>query len=530
MAREWTEKQREAIEDRGNDLLVSAAAGSGKTAVLVERITQLILRDRVPVTNMLVVTFTKAAASEMRERIHRSLRDALAEAADPETEEFLRTQVSDLPRASISNFHSFASSLLREHFAVAGVDPAFRVADEIRADLLKGDALDDLFELRFAETGTRKEAFLSYLRSYASSRSEDRVKAQIRKISDFLDSLPDPEGWLRAAATLPGMSREEFLSSPFYRFALEDASALLADAEQAADELVALFSAKDVYRNNLLPLATSERDAIRKAREAFGRSLDEGREAVNAISFARFSAKAAEKADYAIDGPYGKRLRAVYHETSKSRPGLVEQVRRTYAMRSAEDALTLIRGTAEATETLTELVREFRALYRARKDAEKLLDFADLESYALAVLSDEPTRDALRARYRYLFVDEYQDSNRVQEDLIKRLKSPSERLFCVGDIKQSIYGFRLAEPAIFGSRMALYRASSANEKTIDLNRNFRSEGSILTAINALFEGLMEPTVSGIAYDETQALVPGTEAAANARTPVELHLIDARKPE
>ncbi len=531
MARRWTENQREAIEDRGNDLLVSAAAGSGKTAVLVERITRLILEDRVPVWNMLVVTFTKAAAAEMRERIHTSLRSALAAADDPGPEEFLRTQLADLGRASISNFHSFAASLLREHFASAGVDPSFRVADEIRAGLLKGDAADDLFERRFRETGPRKEAFLAFLRAYAPSRSEETVKERIRTISDFLDSLPDPDAWLREAAALPGMTRDDFLRSDICRFIAEDIASMLTDAERAAEELTALLGANPVYADHLYAIAAAELAAIRNAKAAFGRSFDEGREALDAIVFETFAArKKDEKAAYEADRPYATRLRAVYHNT-QTPPGLIEQIRRTYTVRSLDDALTLIRETAPYVGTLTELVREFRERYRAAKDREKLLDFADLEAYALAVLADGATRDALRARYRYIFVDEYQDSNRVQEELVRRLKSTDNTLFFVGDVKQSIYRFRLAEPAIFNARAARYRAAAADptrcERVIDLNRNFRSEGSVLAAINRLFEGLMEPSVSGIVYDETQALIPGTDGAAAAKTPVELHLIDPR---
>ncbi len=529
MARRWTENQREAIEDRGNDLLVSAAAGSGKTAVLVERITRLILDDRVPVSNMLVVTFTKAAAAEMRDRIHTSLREALAKAADPGTVSFLRSQIADLPHASISNFHSFAASLLREHFAVCGVDPAFRVADEIRADLLKQDALDDLFDLRFSETGERKEAFLAFLRAYGPSRSDDAVRERIRSISDFLDSLPDPEEWLRAAESVPAMSKEEFLRSETYRFLTGDIDAMLAEAERAADELVRFLSDNPLYADNVLPIAAAELGAIRASRDGFSRSFDEGRAVLNAIEFATFTVRKKNvKPAWDADKSYATRLRAVYRSTDRSRPGLIDRIRRTYTVRPLDDALFLINETAPYVRTLTELVREFRTLYRARKDAEKQLDFADLEAYALDVLRDGPTRDALRARYRFIFVDEYQDSNRVQEDLVRRLKSPDNCLFFVGDVKQSIYRFRLAEARIFNDRMARYRASSANERTIDLNRNFRSEGSVLTAINALFEGLMEPTVSGMAYDETQALVPGKEEAANARTPVELHIIDLRK--
>ena len=529
MAKEWTDKQREAICDRGNDLLVSAAAGSGKTAVLVERITRLILDDRVPVANMLVVTFAKAAAAEMRERIQSSLREALLSADDPETESFLLEQTAELPRASITNFHSFAASLLREQFATAGVDPAFRVADEIRAGLLQQDALDRLFENRFSETGERKEAFLSYLRSYGDSRSEDAVRNQILAVSRFLDSLPDPERWLSDAVLVSRMTREEFSDSAFCRFLLSDIDGMLGVAENAADGLVRLLASRgNVYEKNLLAIATGERNGIRAVRAAFGRSFDEGRDALLSLSFARFAASPSEKDAYAADKPLASELRSVYH---KSDSGIIAKLRRTYCMRSLDDALTLIHRTADGAETLAGLVREFRALYRAAKDAEKLLDFADLEAYALSVLSDEPTRDALRARYRYIFVDEYQDSNRVQEELVQRLKADGTRLFFVGDIKQCIYHFRLAEPAIFNARMERYRKAASDparrERTIDLNRNFRSEGSILSAINALFRELMEPTVSGFTYDGSQALVPGTAEAENAQTPVELHLIDKR---
>lgn len=532
MARVWTEKQNEAITDRGNDLLVSAAAGSGKTAVLVERIIRLILEDRIPVMNMLVVTFTKAAASEMRERIQMSLREKLASETDPVAEEFLRAQVSDLPRANITNFHSFASTLLREYFAVAGIDPAFRVADEVQADLLKRDALDDLFEIRFGETGERKEAFLSYLRSYAPARSEENVRDSVLSISDFLDSLPDPDAWLLSAASFPEMTREEFEQTDLFRFLLQDIDRELSDAVESSDRLVALLQSNPCYKDHLLDIAVTENTAIKTAKDAFRVSFDEGRNALNGITFARFAALKAEKEAYDADGPYAKRLRAVYHNADKSHPGVIEKLTRLFGPRSLDDALEMIRATAPPAALLTELVSEFRALYREKKDAEKLLDFADLESYALAVLRDDATHETLKNRFRYIFVDEYQDSNRVQETLVKSLKSPSNSLFFVGDVKQSIYRFRLAEPAIFNARAARYQGASldAHEKKIDLNRNFRSEGSVLSSVNALFSTLMEPTVSGIVYDETQALIPGTEEAEKAKTPVELHLVDPRGEE
>ncbi|MBQ3107109.1 MAG: UvrD-helicase domain-containing protein, partial [Firmicutes bacterium] len=527
MANIWTKEQQEAIDSRGKDLLVSAAAGSGKTAVLVERIKKLILQDKVPVTAMLVVTFTKAAASEMREKIQKALSKELLRTDLPaEEERFLKEQLSQLHRANISTFHAFAAELLREYFPVAEVDPGFKVCDDVQSRLLQNAAMEELLRSRFEGEGAYKEDFLEFLRLYGTSKGEETVKSMILQIHRFVESLPDPEAWLAEAAAFPGKSLEEFRATRQFQWMQRDIGRYLRRAQKAANDLE-----KDLmerYPLNLGLKAASDAKQVRKICAAFEKSFDEGRELCLAASFEQFRAKKEEKEQYAVEKKSIERRRAYYKEGLKDLAAL-------YLRDDLAGALEWIRGTQKPAETLCALAAEFGDLYRQQKERKNLLDFSDLEHCALRILREEEARKTLQGRFRHIFVDEYQDSNLVQEELIARLKAEDNNLFLVGDVKQSIYRFRLAEPGIFLARGERYgkkeeEGGQESEKRLDLNRNFRSEGGILDSVNRLFRGLMEREISGMDYDDAAALYPGTADAAARRTPVELHLVDPRKTE
>lgn len=528
MANTWTKEQQEAIDSRGKDLLVSAAAGSGKTAVLVERIKKLILEDQVPVTAMLVVTFTKAAAAEMREKIQKALnKELLRTDLSSADETFLREQLSQLHRANISTFHAFAAELLREYFPVAQVDPGFKVCDDVQARLLQNAAMEELFQNRFAGEGTEKEEFLEFLGLYGTSKNEEAVKQMILQIHRFVEALPNPEQWLKEAAAFPNLTAEELKESSQWKWMEKDIARRLRSARKAADELAQEML--DRYPLNLGLKVAEEAKTVRRICEGFAESFDRGRELCLAAQFETLRAKKEEKEAYAAEKEYIGRRRDFYKELIK------KDLPKLYLRDDLSGAAEWIRGTAKAVGILCGLAAEFSALYRQQKDQKNLLDFSDLEHCALRILRDEETQETLQKRFRYLFVDEYQDSNLVQEELITRLKAEGNNLFLVGDVKQSIYRFRLAEPGIFLARGERYGLSKEeggreDEKRLDLNRNFRSEGGILDSVNRLFRGLMEKEISGMEYDDAAALYPGTDDAANRRTPVEVHLVDPRKEE
>ena len=504
----WTEEQGRAIALSERRLLISAAAGSGKTAVLTERIVSRVLDETRPVDidRLLIMTFTRAAAAEMRERIRRRMEDSL-EAAVREGKTGLaaraKRELAALDAAQITTIDSFCLSVLREHADRLEVDPAFRVGGEEELRILKSDVLETLLEEQYeaGETG-----FLRFAEAFSQGKADLGIGEEILSLHQFAESMPWPEEWFLRCEEEAKQEGEASETEPAW-------------AAYMAAELRALGE-------ELLPFAAEaktccEAGGLGGYEAAVNGDFEKIRALCRAESYA--AAKRAMGAFQSFD-----RLKANKKDSDKELAEQVKALREFWKKplkKAAEDfgdeENGIASGDAETVLTLISLTRNFSARYRAKKQEKKLLDFSDLEHEALALFweKDEsgmkrPSEIAreYRSHFAEIYVDEYQDSNGVQEELLRAIEAG--RLFLVGDIKQSIYGFRHAKPELFAEKYRSYHKDSGGElppdldTRVDLRKNFRSREDVLASCNAVFRRLMREELGGVAYDDDAALYPG----------------------
>ena len=496
MAVSWTEEQRKVIRHREGDLLVSAAAGSGKTAVLVQHILSRLTDPEHPldVDHMLVVTFTNAAAAEMRDRIGRALDAALE--ADPGNDA-LQRQRSLLLHAHISTIDSFCMWLVRNHFHQLDLDPDFRIADEGERRLLREDVLRELLEEKFQEGDA---AFLQFADSYAGAKSDDNLKEMIFSLYDFAQSAPYPERWLAdcAAAFGEGAASLDEMAFPGELLAglREELASLMDLLDQAIREMCP-YTVLDYEKTFLLDRRILERLANAGTFTDFARELSE-------VSFSRKPSKR------------GYQRTEIENQCDVLRDIVKDEVnamKRRYVLGTPEQMLEAVQGTSGPMHVLLDFTQEFSARLAAAKRERNLAEFADVEHWALELL-DGPTALAreLSGYFEEIIVDEYQDSNLVQEKLLRALSRESvgqRNRFLVGDVKQSIYKFRMARPELFMEKYDRSRPEAgAEERRIDLSRNFRSRAEVLASANHLFRQLMTPGMGGAVYGPETELVPG----------------------
>lgn len=484
----WTDEQRDAIESRHENLLLAAAAGSGKTTVLVERVRRLI-DEGADISNMLIVTFTRAAAADMRS----SLIKKLTEAAH--TDSKYRPQAEAAEYAGISTIHAFCIDVLREYFQHAGVDPAFRVADSAEEAILRDKALDEAMNAVYAEGGED-------WRALAENRAPDQVRALTLKMYLFVMNRPRPWEWLDEA--IARLERGEDIWSPIL---LSAARRLLSDAAVLADDAWAMCR-NDEFIEPYLKTATADCELIAGMLAMDYETL---RGALSKPSFARLATIKG-----AADDPQAK----AYRETRESVKALVKKAGEKLSL-SLGEALEDLPSSAAEVRALRDIVRRLDEEYTRLKDERSLLTFGDLERRTFRALENDEVAASLRERYTHIFVDEYQDVSDIQEAILTRI-AREDNLFFVGDVKQSIYRFRSAEPTLFQRRFECY-ARHEGGRLVLLNSNFRSRAGILNFTNAVFAHAMQGGESEIVYDERAYLQYGASYQGDD-APVELTLI------
>jgi len=514
----WTDKQLKTIETRGKNVLVSAAAGSGKTAVLTERILRLVTKDKVPLKELLVVTFTEAAASEMKSRI------AAALTAESETDAFAEEQLRQLGTAKIMTFHAFCLTILKKYCYMIELDPSFAIADEKRAEALMEDALDKVVASAFADEDEEfRVAFTDFLLNYADVKGERKIREKLLKAYGFIMTLPDPFSWLAENVGALFTPAENLAGIPAIRFAYDEIAFRLALArsltEQTGRLLLSLGLSGLAAKNDM------DLESVLAVERRFGAGDAEGtKEALEGLSFERFHAKGGEKEVF----ENVKELVKVRRDRVKNilRKEIVDLCFAKPVSEYADE----IAHIAPHMRTLETLVKRFAGAYAGVKRAENMIDFADFEHMALKILEDESIADDYRRRFTYIFIDEYQDSNYVQEALISRV-SRVDNVFMVGDVKQSIYSWRNAAPEIFLEKQDEYGTEedvSAGMRgpglRIDLSSNFRSKACVINAVNAVFETVMERHYSGMEYDKDARLEKGISYEPDAEGKVHVHLI------
>lgn len=517
----WTDEQQQAIDLRDRNILVSAAAGSGKTAVLVERVKELIRKDGVALEELLVVTFTNAAAAEMKAKIVAAL----------------PREAGRIHKAQISTFHAFALDIIRRYFHLIQIEPNFKICDETVGAILKEEALDRLFAESFEEDDAE---FLYFLSQFAGSKNEGPVRQMILEAYEFIQALPQPLKWLEQQAEALTERGTPFVESAAFRALAaelrQDGETALSYLEQVEEMLEA------AGLESLQGKAALDRGAVAEAAEALkgleaaaGRATgDPGyraaeaaweacRAALDAVAYQRFAVARDER-----DG-YEQIKEAVSFRRERTKD-IIKKLRSTYMVRPLNEYLADMRATAREAACLCRLTERFQSIYREKKQQRGLLDFSDIEHYALDILAHPEAAEEYRRKFRYIFIDEYQDSNLVQETLISRIRRENN-VFMVGDVKQSIYKFRLAEPEIFIRKYEEFRrGEDPYSAKIDLNRNFRSKGPIIEAVNQVFSRIMGKESAGLDYDEDAALRQGLEYGGPLNYPVEFHLADPRQSE
>ncbi|WP_282173780.1 helicase-exonuclease AddAB subunit AddA [Cytobacillus firmus] len=523
----WTDDQWKAIMAKGQDILVAAAAGSGKTAVLVERIINKIIADEDPINvdELLVVTFTNASAAEMRHRIGEALEKAIN---DNPRSAHLRKQVSLLNRASISTLHSFCLEMIRKYYYMTDIDPGFRIADETEAQLLRDEVLEELFEDEYGKEGN--EGFFALVDTFTNDRSDTALQDIIRDLYDFARSNPSPDQYLDSIVEMynvEGVSSLEQL--PFVRSLLEDIDLQLKGAKQLLEyglELTKLPGGPAPRAENFI----ADLHVVNTLIEAKNDSWTMLYEAMQSWSFGR--AKTCKGDEY--DEGLVEKAKKLRDQAKKIITGLQEEL----FLRRQESFMRDMAEMKPHIKELVSLVKAFSIRFNQVKTEKGLVDFADLEHYCLEILSspDEegrlwPSEAALvcRNQFKEVLVDEYQDTNMVQEAILQLVTADSEEngnLFMVGDVKQSIYRFRLAEPNLFlGKYTRFDRDGERAGLRIDLARNFRSRKEVLHGTNYIFKQIMGTSVGEIEYDQAAELIKGAPYSEDQEQPVELAIID-----
>lgn len=522
MAVKFTPEQQKVIDLQGCNILVSAAAGSGKTAVLVERIVKKVCNEEKPVDidRLLIVTFTNAAAAEMRERIAAGIAARLEERPDSE---HIQRQAALLHNAQITTIDSFCLFLLRNHFNEIGLDPAFRIADEGEIKLMQQDVLRELLEDAYASG----EEIFHYCVEYFCPGGKERVLEQhILNLSRYADSFPWPKEWLEARkADYADGNVEAVCKSPYGVYLTEHLTDMSRGWLEKLTRVQRLCQEPDgpyMYGE----LVDGELEQLEKL--AACETLEEYAAYLPAVTFGRLSSKkdesvSAQKRQLASD------LRA---EVKKSIQGMAQRFFATPLELAVQQGLECAGPVAE----LIDLTLDFNKKMAEKKQEKKVIDFSDMEHFALDILLDKegekisPSRVALEYRQHFaeILIDEYQDSNLVQEYLLKAVSGEEDgsfNRFMVGDVKQSIYKFRLARPELFLEKYQTYTADSGKMQRIDLAKNFRSRPQVIDAVNEVFSRLMSEQVGGIAYDDRAALYPGAVYPENTGNESELLLIE-----
>lgn len=516
MSMTWTEEQRQVIELRDRNILVSAAAGSGKTAVLVERIKQRILDREHPVDidRMLVVTFTNAAAAQMKERVARALEQEVKEhPADVR----LQQQSALVQNAQITTIDSFCLYVIRNHFHEIGMEPDFRIADEGELKLLREDVLTRSMEQCYEE---QEEGFLQLAGAYGTSRSDEPLREMILQLYRYAQSYPWPHQWLRSAAADYCISTpEELQASPWAEAACTYGKKMLRGLLARAEAYL------DVCREADGPFmyeAACQRDVEQLEALAQLESYEGIAGGLQQLSFATLGRSKAFEGDTEKQEFVKAERKAVKDMAAK--------LREEFFSRSMEQQLEQIRAIRPVAEALVQVTLRFSEDFARRKQEKNIVDFGDLEHFALRILVDEETGEPtavakeFAAVYEEIMIDEYQDSNYVQETILRaisREKAGQNNIFMVGDVKQSIYRFRLARPELFMEKYDTYSREDGPCQRIDLHKNFRSRREVLDCTNEVFCHIMKRDLGGVEYDGAAALYCGADYPENDRCGAEL---------
>ena len=516
MGNVWTKEQQQVIDLRDCDMLVSAAAGSGKTAVLVERIISRIMDHKEPVDidRLLVVTFTNAAAAEMRERILAALEEKLEQHSE---NVHLQRQVTLVHHAQITTIHSFCLEVIRNHFHTISLDPGFRIGDEGELKLLRHEVMEELLEEEYRQADPE---FYVFAEAFAPGKSDQGLEGIIQQFYDFSMGYPWPQEWRHACAEAYCLNNtEELNKAPWMAFLTQKLVLKGRDLEELAREALKITGEPEgpwMYAEAL----EQDLERIRQL-ESCGTYEEYCRVFEQAGSFCALS----RKKDPTVSEKKKEQVKEIREQIKKTWKKMEED----YFFARPDQMLEDMKHALGMVNTLLRLTDRFQDSYEKAKAEKNIVDFNDLEHFALRILLKEENGEWVPSaaakeyseHFQEIMIDEYQDSNLVQEILMTSVSGKNRKehkLFMVGDVKQSIYRFRLARPELFMEKMESYEREAGPARRIDLHKNFRSRKQVLDGVNLIFRQIMTSAVGGVEYDSDAALYAGAEFPA--KTPEE----------
>lgn len=488
---QWTDDQWRAITEKDQDILVAAAAGSGKTAVLVERIIRRITHDHINIDELLVVTFTNASAKEMKERITAALKKAY----DTQPTNHLKEQLIKINQAEISTLHSFCLKLIEQYYYTIDLDPSFRTANDEERSLLLIEAIDQVLEAHYESPS---DAFLKTSLHLSSDRSDQGLRQIITQMYYFAVANPKPYAWLDAVVVdYSSMTVSSPLMNQVASFIQHELIRIERQLRQSLEDLnnkayEKQYDALSSLINQLSHIPTT---------------VDEQYTLLESLVDFKMPAFRIPKKyeDFRHDEGFEKQIK----DAIKQHIEQLIALKTDYLSRPPAELISDMRSMTDEVTVLSNITKEVIETFQQLKISKKIIDFTDYEHMALQILinNDQPTAIAqnLRAHYKELMIDEYQDTNRVQEAIIQILND--NHLFMVGDVKQSIYKFRQAEPSLFLEKYERFNTSN-DGLVIDLSKNFRSRASVIDDTNEVFKRIMDEAVGEIQYDDKQQLYYG----------------------
>ena len=499
MGRVWTEPQQKVIDNRDKNLLVSAAAGSGKTTVMVARIIKMITDSENPVDidKLVVITFTRAAAAQMKQKISDELEKLMEK--DPENALYRRQQRL-IGNANICTIDSFCINIVRSYFQKLELDPSFRIADDTELKLIKSDVMDELME-RYHEEGN--EDFHYLIEAYCNYKSDEKLTEYIYLLANRAEAQPWPEKWLDTVEADFDVENGEKLSmsnpaKSIFNHVKEMLKGLLVMTDRAKKLCVDGDGAPDY-----LPAIESDEEGINNVLNSVD-YRDMG-ERFGSFSFTTFSRKKTGIPE----------IKEKIKEIRKDYKDEIESIKKSFFSADADETASLIRRSLPAVRCLVRMTKDYLALLKEKKKERNVIDFSDAEHFALEILNgDSPEALEMRKQFHEIIIDEYQDSNNVQEDIAASIAGEAATrpyIFTVGDVKQSIYKFRNACPELFIDKQDRYGKGQDNGGLIILDNNFRSREEILESTNALFKHIMRRELGGIDYNDECSLKKGSDS-------------------
>ncbi|MGY3766498.1 helicase-exonuclease AddAB subunit AddA [Vagococcus vulneris] len=511
---QFTDEQWQSVYDGGTNLLISASAGSGKTTVLVERVIQKI-KSGISVDELLIVTYTEAAAKEMKARIQTAVQEAVNQESNEKQKQHLIKQLSLLPTANISTLHAFCLQVIRKYYYLIDIDPVFRLlTDETESILLREDVWFDLREKLYGED---QEIFYQLTENFSNDRSDDGLTRLIFSLHQFATANPDPIGWLDSLVQQYDLTSDNMADIPLYQTAIRPS--IMADLVRIEAQLSQILRSIEGEPDfaKTLPIIKQDYDRVCLLQQYVDQNkCDELYDELAGLSFARMS------------GPTKKNgtpeILEIYEHVKTARKQCkeaVEKIKERYFAQSPQEMLALMRESEPLVAVMSEVAKKFLTAFRNEKAHKNVVDFNDLEHFTLDILAEiiDGTRRATEAstyyrqKFKEVLVDEYQDINQLQENILFWLRQPNNaqgNLFMVGDVKQSIYAFRLADPTLFIDKYTKYATEEGGRRII-LAENFRSRAQVLDFTNFVFMQLMTHDLGQIDYDDSAALITGYSA-------------------